>query len=527
MATKAQVRFGRYTGKNVVVKDVQYLTSVIDASSGNVRNMELTPAGGIVRMQQDILSTSAEKTYNYASYVIGDLLYYGYVDCDGVAGGIVTYRIRVDAATTMWQAGAFNINNYCLYSPWGSSLFDDKRRTKTVRAIKTRLYPSNSSWDEENITEGMVIMGVVAKPNPDILYRGTARACLPVGMDIYIMGLPDFNNFFTELTKIETAKFSAYSRSIAFVTWAPVAITRFENLSLFKSNAITLYNPSDLSTPLKITATTFTTYRLTRINKNLGNEKMAIQIPAITIPSELNTAPARSANIYYSASCFGEFNFSLDMLPKDVKNIYAYVEFAFSGQSYRTTPAITYTDNTEEILYDLVVQGVLTGNVPTLCETDMTNYQTRRNIINANAGIGATTTIIKSVATIASNPVLGTMQAALDMSQQLINYKNAVDQIEWDKKYSGGTIRGTSGSALPRTIARTFLEISYFPYTDTTFQQVYNFPDYNMRNLYALYSTTPQIGFVQTQNCNIYRLGYPEEIAIQAENSFNCGIFVT
>lgn len=529
MATKAQVRFGRYTGKNVVAKDVEYLTSVIDASSGNVRNMELTPAGGVVRMQQDILSTSAEKIYNYASYIIGDLLYYGYVDCEGVAGGIVTYRIRVDAATTMWRAGAFNIRNYCLYSPLGDQKYDDTRRARSPIATRYKFTPDETArlWEYNNLSYGSIVLNVAAIAIPD--YSPRCMSTSPANVQTYIMSMDAFNRFYNKIKSWDDAThpIAAYLKSILTVTWIPLAPQNIINLSNYLSmdysvkGNLYLFNPADLTDSAII---------------YVGDGLYDLRVPGQYLPltattppiyiENINNADARTADIEYNASGFGKFKFSAKLIPENIIYINSVVYLDMSGLSFACVPVVHCSGNNTYFLNELCAYGTFTCQIPMLSETDISNWQLREGMLRRDVGLSAVSSVISTGANIASGNVAGGAKELINLGSNLISAVQQQQDFEWSKRFSGGSIIGTLGSSLQRVYdGNGYVIYSYYPYESSDFQTVYNFPDNQLRNIHTDFGGSP--GYVQTVNCNIFRLGYPEEIVKSAESAFDSGVWIT
>lgn len=529
MATNAQVRFGRYTGKNVVVKDVEYLTPVIDASSGNVRNMELTPAGGVVRMQQDILSTSAEKIYNYASYVIGDLLYYGYVDCEGVAGGIVTYRIRVDAATTMWRAGAFNINNYCQYSPLGDSYYNDTRRARssTITRIQRGVAEGSEGleWIYNNITYGCVVINVCSYPLPHDIDRCLSTS--PANVETYVLPMDNFYTFYKNIQSYnDTSKpIAQYIKSILNVTWIPLAPENIKNLNLFEEKSILkvyLWNPTNPTQDAVAITTGQPLYSL----RNKGGRVPLLAITPQIYIGDLVTQETRFYNIEYNCFGFGNFKIAGEQLPQNAQYISAEIYLDLTGMTYRTIPVITI--NTTQIqnqvkLNELSAVGTFTCSIPMLSETDVSNWQLRESMLRRDTGFSVATNILTALPQIASGNVAGTTSAALNLGKTLISAAQEQKNIEWQKQYSGGTVLSSLGSVLSRiSEAGGYVIANYNAFRDTNFPEMYGYPDHKIRNIYTEISS----GYVQTINANIYRLGYPEEIAESAERAFDSGVWI-
>ncbi len=528
MATNAQIRFGYYSGKNVVDKNVEYSDHLIDASSGVVRNMELTPAGGTVRLMQDVLTSNSEKIYNYAAYVIGDLMYYGYAKCTGVAGGVVTYEITNDPATTMWRAGAFNINNYCLYSPLGNQKYDDTRRARSPIATRYKFTPDETArmWEYNNIAYGSVVINIAATAIPD--YTPRCISTSPANVQTYVLSMNAFNTFYNKIKSWDDAQhpIAAYLKSILNVTWIPLAPQNINNLSNYLSTDYSingnlyLFNPADLTDSAKI---------------YVGDGLYDLRVPGQYLPltattppiyiENINNADARTADIEYNASGFGKFKFSAKLIPENIIYVTSAVNLDMSGLSYACIPII-HTANNTYYLDELCSYGTFTCQIPMLAETDISNWQLREGMLRRDVGFSSVSSVISIGANIATGNGVGIANEINNLGYNLISSVQNQQDIDWGKRYSGGSIIGTLGSSLARVYdCNGYVIYSYYPYESSNFQTVYNFPDNQIRNIYTDFGGAP--GYVQTVNCNIYRLGYPDEIARAAENAFNSGVWIT
>lgn len=510
MATNAQVRFGRYTGKNVVVKDVEYLTSVIDASSGNVRNMELTPAGGVVRMQQDILSKSAEKIYNYASYVIGDLLYYGYVDCEGVAGGIVTYRIRVDAATTMFAAGAFDTNTYVEYSSAGDPLILDSRRIISPFPTRTVYNESSNSiltHIKNNNYDYPIVLNVCQPPtiskNSDTNPSNNTSS-----VKSYIMSGRNFRLFLDAFRNQHANDQAKYSKCILNAYTLPVMLEDIKGISSWSArNYVGLYSTTD-NGYISVTPDTSVYPDFSVYHAYTGTNKLYITIPPITIPSTIRSQPLLSNTLYYEALCFGSFHVPISTIAKQYSAsgyiIAARVDIDVTGGKYITTPSINgafYPDYA-------VIGAFPNSSLPFIHDTDLTNY-----------GLQLAT----SIANFAGGMLSGN---GVGMANSAVNAVTDIAGMAYNQAYSGGTIHGTIGSSIQGIQDRLLYQYEVYDYADSGFPGKYNYPDFNVRNI-GTRETNTLTGYIKTRNCNCLSKGYSQDIVSAANSAFDAGVFLT
>lgn len=516
--TASSISFGYYNGKDVVDKlagiTYDYVHGGVLPTSANIRNYSLTPNGGVVEMEQDIYTSDGLKPYNYCQYVIGGLTYYGYVTYEGAAGGIVSYRINVDAATTMFAAGAFDTNTYVEYSSAGDPLILDSRRI--LSPFPTRVLHNESSNSilthiKNNNYDYPVVLNV-CNPGSKSSLSKTNPSNNTSTVTSYIMSGRNFRLFLDTFRSQHANDQAKFSKCILNAYTLPVMLEDINGLSSWSTHGhIDLYSTTDnanisVAPDISVYPDFIVYYAYT------GTNKLYITIPPITIPSTIRSQPLLSNTLYYEALCFGSFHIPISIIAKQDSasgyTIAARVELDVTGGKYITTPSINgafYPDYT-------VIGTFPNSSLPFIHDTDLTNYglQLATSIANFAGGM------------------LGGMLSKnwIGMANSAVNAVTDIAGMAYNQAYSGGTIHGTIGSSIQGIQDRLLYQYEVYDYADSGFPGKYNYPDFNVRNI-GTRETNTLTGYIKTRNCNCLSKGYSQDIVSSANSAFDAGVFLS
>lgn len=193
-------------GKSLTLKD------------SNTRNSMLSPYGGWVEIEQNllVLASEAATLYNYCYWTIAGLKFWGYCTCAGTSGGIVHYDIALDAPTTYFEAyyplDSVKVNTgervKMRFSAMGSDLLPDDRRALNPEIKKTFLQSDeiNSRINDE-IIDGSVVVQISEAPRGSLseytgdVYRKLAGGSFDLTSKTYILPWNSWMHFYTQINE--------------------------------------------------------------------------------------------------------------------------------------------------------------------------------------------------------------------------------------------------------------------------------------------------------------------------------------